>query len=255
MDNVKLYLFIFQDHERSNDSALNEKCRKHDKNQSLKKKKILHAQGQRRPQDEWATGKSSTTSHDEEVRSWFLNHRSGFTSHWPTPCLTFLSRFWITWDLLPQPRVPGQHTRLSPRVYRQGAAGVPRPAATPRLPEPALPAARPPRPVVEGVLLAEVAEVLLLLLGHCAEQLAPAAAPAFAHSRNVKLATVKTTRFPVGSCRTWAPRLYGGGGCRKAEVLYVLWVRQAFHPPGGDAAPCRKLPQSLGVLSRACWEL
>lgn len=82
------------------------------------------------------------------------------------------------------PRAGTAHPAVSAGLPagRTAAAGVPRPAATPRLPEPALPAARPPRPVVEGVLLAEVAEVLLLLLGHCAEQLAPAAAPAFAHS-------------------------------------------------------------------------
>lgn len=61
-------------------------------------------------------------------------------------------------------------------------------------PEPALPEARAPRPVVEGVLLAEVAEVLLLLLGHGAEHLAAAPVPAFAHSGNVKLATNKQTK-------------------------------------------------------------
>lgn len=80
-----------------------------------------------------------------------------------------------------------------------------RPAATPRLPAPArtgLPAAR---PVIEGVLLAKVAEVLLLLLGHRAKQLAAPAVPAFAHSGNVKLAADSTPLRPPGSCRTWAP--------------------------------------------------
>lgn len=42
----------------------------------------------------------------------------------------------------------------------------------------------------------------------------------------------QNTRFPVASCRcrTWARWLYGGGGSRKAKLLYAQRVRQALHP-------------------------
>lgn len=94
----------------------------------------------------------------------------------------------------------GLSAECTPRLHTRARSD-------PRLPhpnrsEPALPAAR---PVIEGMLLAKVAEVLLLLLGHRAEQLAAPAVPAFAHSGNVKLAADNTPGFPPGSCRTWAP--------------------------------------------------
>lgn len=54
--------------------------------------------------------------------------------------------------------------------------------------------------VIEGMLLAEIPKMLLLLLSQGGEQLALAPAPAFAHSKNVNAAHLQKTRFPPGSC-------------------------------------------------------
>ena len=76
------------------------------------------------------------------------------------------------------------------------------------------------------MLLAEIPKMLLLLFSQGVEQLALAPAPAFAHSKNVKVAHLQEPRFPPVSClnsltRGRPRRFTAEPGCHKAEPFYV----------------------------------
>lgn len=109
----------------------------------------------------------------------------------------------------------------------------------------ALAPAAPLPPVVEGMLLAEIAEMLLLLLSQSVDQLALAPAPAFAHGDH-KFAPFQGARFSPGSNLATRPtrarrqRFTAEAACHKAGPLYVALVRQALKLPGFHSAPWRR---------------
>lgn len=115
--------------------------------------------------------------------------------------------------------------------------------------------------VIEGMLLAEIPKMLLLLFSQAVEQLALAPAPAFAHSENVKFAHLQEPRLPTRSCLvnplTWARRrrFTTEAGCHKADRLYVALVRQALELPGPDSAPLRGSLEAHHVSPFVLWVL
>lgn len=146
--------------------------------------------------------------------------------------------------------MPGQPRGLSrslpnapPRLNARARNDPAPPGTGPSRPEPALPAAR---PVIEGVLLAKVAEVLLLLLGHRAEQLAAAAVPAFTHSGNKRQARRQQhTGAPTGKL-SHVGAVNGGGECRKEELFYVRPSTTGVKTSGARSCPLLELLQGTG---------
>lgn len=135
-------------------------------------------------------------------------------------------------------RGPAERRRPYPRGDRRpdpGKQGLPlgKTRATPARPCPSV-------PVIEGVLLAEIPKVLLLLLSQGAEQLALAPAPAFAHGENVGFVYLREPGFHrevTLSNAGWPTRFTAEADCRKVDPLYAALVRQTSELSGPDSAP------------------